>query len=172
MALSKQLREVADRMDQIDDHVRQYGIGNIPPNPKGLSRFNYAVLIRHDDGSTMFFENAYAVLENDVLIVFTEHNDNHVYHVDDLADDFGYCMYEKFNIPEYQEKEFIIGTKVLTKINQKQKYQDWSNPGIRKNNVLGTIHNISDSHGLCYQVCYENGQLGWFDPHEIEKVNS
>ena len=175
MPMSKQLQEVFNRMEEVDQYVRHNGLGTIAPNPTGLSRFNHAVLIRHEDGTTMFFENAYAVLEGEVLMVFTEHNDNHVYHTDDLSDTMGWCMYKGIGIPEWDKKtkqqgaRLEVGTKVITHIDPKLVSDDWQNQGERRSDVEAEIVDVSDSHGLCYKVQYEDGTRGWFDPHEVRK---
>lgn len=40
----------------------------------------------------------------------------------------------------------------------------------RKPNQIGTVVDHSDSHGLCYQVNYETGGSGWFDPDELTLI--
>ena len=175
MPMSKRLQEVFDRMEEVDQFVRQNGLGTILPNPNGLSRFNTAVLVRHEDGSTMFFENAYAVMEGEILMVFTEHNDYHVYHTGDLSDTMGWCMYKGVGIPEWNEEtrrqgpRLKQGEKVVTQIDPKLVSDDWQNQGERRHNEEGEVVEVSDSHGLCYKVRYSDGLLGWFDPHEVRR---
>lgn len=54
-------------------------------NPGSLSMFNYWVYLIHEDGTIMHFREAFAVKSKDGwLMVFPEHYDIYVVHVDDL----------------------------------------------------------------------------------------
>lgn len=46
--------------------------------------FRNSVYIRHDDGSTMFWEHAFIRYVDSYVFVFTEHNDYHIFSKDDL----------------------------------------------------------------------------------------
>lgn len=53
--------------------------------------FNHAVVIRHEDGSYFFLNNAFLKLYNGPdkkpwLLCFTEHHGVHVWHTEDLVD--------------------------------------------------------------------------------------
>lgn len=181
MPMSAQMKEVHKHMERIDDFVRHNGLGVIPANPKGLSRFNFCVSVRHEDGSTMFFENAYAVMYDKYLLVFTEHNGDHIFHQDDLSDTMGWGMYQKSSIPtlkgrtweeftQPKNSPFDLRDKVRTKIDPDQVSDDWDDPGTRRHDALGTVVKTSDAHGLCYKVKYEDGETGWFDPWELKLV--
>lgn len=47
---------------------------------------------------------------------------------------------------------------------------DWTSEGklARKWNVKGQVIDLSNSHGLCYQVKHEDGTWAWYDPCELE----
>jgi hypothetical protein len=54
-------------------------------------RFNHAVKLDHDDGSTFFWNGAfYQWLDDNYIAIFTEHHSFHVYHIDDIS-----CYYVK-----------------------------------------------------------------------------
>lgn len=64
--------------------------------------FNRLVLVRHEDGSVFFFDNAYSLLYHGVgedwFIVFTEHHGIHIFGKSDVVR--GYvCEYERMNAP-------------------------------------------------------------------------
>jgi len=37
----------------------------------------------------------------------------------------------------------------------------------RRPDAIGTITDLSNSHGLCFRVDYDGGGSGWFDPDEL-----
>lgn len=51
-------------------------------------RFRKAVHVSHEEGTTLYFKNAFLMkmtVNKDVwIIIFTEHHGSHIYHVDDL----------------------------------------------------------------------------------------
>lgn len=60
------------------------------------------------------------------------------------------------------------GTKVHA---VKKGKRDYSAEGDVKRGLLsgcvGEVISHSDSHGLCYQVKFEGGDMAWFDPDEL-----
>lgn len=33
--------------------------------------------------------------------------------------------------------------------------------------MVGTVVRVSDSHGLCYQIQYDDGKTCWYEPYEL-----
>lgn len=216
MGMSLELKEAHGLLEQVDLIVSKEGMGLIKAG--NLSRFNTAVYIRHEDGTTMLFENAYAVLfRTKIIMVFSEHNDCHVFHTEDLE---SWRMYQSVDIPNVpqdisiaaqiepqdtlvrgiktllrleadkdQQREirplilewlrsadnpsFELSDKVFTHIDPNFVSNDWEKDDTseRRHGVEATVVKISNSHGLCYKVKYDDGVTGWFDPWELKKVN-
>lgn len=69
--------------------------------------------------------------------------------------------------------EFLaVGTRVIT-LNPAGP-SDWVQTlkQSRKWGVVGTIVDYSDSHGLCYKVRHDSGTESWYNPEELEEINS
>ena len=71
-----------------------------------------------------------------------------------------------------QKIEFIhIGTKVLVTVT-KNVSKDWNKDALvlRKpqGQYQGVVVKQHDSHGLCYEVQFEDGTISCYDPHEVE----
>lgn len=51
---------------------------------------------------------------------------------------------------------------------------DWTHEAklARKWNVIGQVKDLSNSHGLCYNVKHEDGSDAWYDPSEFELINN
>ena len=47
-------------------------------------RFNLNVLVQHNEGSTLFFRNAFLVRWEGWYIIIPEHHDVHIYHEEDV----------------------------------------------------------------------------------------
>jgi len=217
MGMSVELQESHDMLEQVDLIVRNQGMGRIKAGPDNLSRFNYAVMVRHEDGTTLFFENAYAVLfRKKILMVFPEHSDSQVFHTEDLTN---WNMYKGVGIPNVPEhispaahiepqdtlvhgiRTFLrlsssddqkreikplvlewlrsdnypqldLRDKVLTHIDPNFVSNDWIEDERfeRRHNAEGVVVKVSDAHGLCYKVKYDDGTTGWFDPWELRIV--
>lgn len=101
--MSARMQKFWDQMEAIDQFVSKNGYGIIPAG-NSLERFRFKVLVRHEDGSTMFFEDAYSILFEQYLLVYTEHTGNHIFHVDDLCDTMGWCMYARNEIPHLSKE--------------------------------------------------------------------
>lgn len=56
-------------------------------------RFRRTVIMHHEDGSYLQYDNAFLMrAEREWIVCFTEHHGVHVYHADDL---FAYSEYER-----------------------------------------------------------------------------
>lgn len=65
--------------------------------------FDGAVLVLHDDASTLLFQNAgVCIIENDWFVVFTEHHGFHVYHNEDAK----WIQYKRDDKPYEMEEMF------------------------------------------------------------------
>lgn len=92
---SKGIQAAHDLAEHID---RSIAVKGLPPLIKdGLSRFNYHVRVIHEEGTVFVYENAYCVKWHCWLMVFPEHHDINVFHVEDLH---GWGMYERVKTPE------------------------------------------------------------------------
>ncbi len=62
----------------------------------------------------------------------------------------------------------LIGSKVTT---LHSKTDDWSFEAkqARKWGVNGTVTDLSNSHGLCYEIKHDDSSVAWYDPSEFIK---
>lgn len=92
---SKGVQAAHDLAEHIDRYIGQNGL---PPLIKdGLSRFNYEVRVVHEEGTVFVYQNAYCVRWHCWLMVFPEHHDINVLHLDELS---SWGMYERVKTPE------------------------------------------------------------------------
>jgi hypothetical protein len=68
-------RDIKTLVDEMDKSVRS-------DDP----RMRRCVMIIHEDGSSMFFRNAYMQRHGNWLLVFTEHQGSHYFCINDLSD--------------------------------------------------------------------------------------
>ncbi len=63
----------------------------------------------------------------------------------------------------------LVGTKVRTVIDPDRVSIHWTPAALptRKHDVEGIIEGVHDSHGLCYAVRHQFGEIGYYDPHEL-----
>lgn len=67
-----------------DQHARAIDTLNKRCTTLKIGDFKYSVKIHHQDGSTMWFENAFAEKFEEWWLVFTEHCGYHAFYADDL----------------------------------------------------------------------------------------
>lgn len=50
----------------------------------------------------------------------------------------------------------------------------WSSEALkqRREGAWGRVVDLSNAHGLCYQVDYDDGGHGWYDPSELFEEGS
>lgn len=82
--------------DQVMSKARKYDEALRADDP----RFSRDVVVLHEEGTTLFFRNAFIVRLAEWVLVFTEHHRYHVYSEDDLR---GFWQYEPV------EAEFLPG---------------------------------------------------------------
>lgn len=82
--------------------VEEYRKGQGPVHPK----HNHFVQIIHEDGTTLFFDHAWACCyEGEYLVVFTEHNGEHIFSTGDLL---GYAQWEnRIDVPAVSRDDVI-----------------------------------------------------------------
>jgi hypothetical protein len=77
------LQKAYKEADKIDDHVAKYGL---PPLIRtGLGRFEFTVIVVHEEGTVLIYRNAYCVRYEQWLVVIPEHHEIAVFYADDLA---------------------------------------------------------------------------------------
>lgn len=92
---SKGIQVAHDLAEHIDRAISAKGL---PPLIKdGLSRFNFSVRVVHEEGTVFVYQNAYCLKWHCWLMVFPEHHDINVFHVEELA---SWGMYKWVKTPE------------------------------------------------------------------------
>ena len=72
------IKQAYERLNEIHEEAsKHFAKGNNNP-------FNKYVHIIHQDGSTMFYYNSFAVHENEYWFILTEHHNAIVYHQDEV----------------------------------------------------------------------------------------
>jgi len=71
---------------------------------------------------------------------------------------------------EWEGSPFQKGDRVYTA--STLTLRDYSVEGHRRRlpNRVGTVGDLSNSHGLCFRVDYEGGGYGYFDPDELSNL--
>ena len=62
----------------------------------------------------------------------------------------------------------LIGCRVIT---LHSKTDDWTITAkyARRWGIVGTVTDLSNSHGLCYEIKHDDGTVAWYDPSEFVK---
>lgn len=90
------IQKIYNKADSIDESICQNGLA--PNIPKGISRFKFNVHIIHEEGTTFLYKNSYCLEYENYLLVFSEHHDVNIIHLDDL---YEYSMTENIAIPKF-----------------------------------------------------------------------
>lgn len=90
----KLLQEMYELAESFEKVMFENGL---PPFVKdGVAQQRYMVLIHHEEGTQFVYYNAFCFVYGEWLMIFPEHHDNVVLHIDDLT---GYTLAKTEDVP-------------------------------------------------------------------------